>query len=1616
MQPYGERSNVGNDDDSLVNEIPPAQPTFSSDLNYFQNDTIKTTTSLVLNSNFTNTLYLRGKNISNYITGTPTTINCLVVNFPASVDNKLLVFALSPKSIINLSNNTREYYYQISTADKSYNQTHCQTAGMLNQLDTTFPTATVAYSLADLCPNCSTEQYLYSSSLDSKSTAGSSITAFSISYLGITLVAKPYTSNNDENVSCKTDPECISRDYNCCSYGQCVNDGALKNGVDQTSSDYLQSQADIASNPLAFKNYPEFYHICATAALPTPAPTPSISAEVSEQIRFNELKEIYQCTTLLDGEMSLCTTTYPSIGTSLSGTYTTLADDRSFSSIYTGTNGTTLGGVSLYKVEFAGKTLYANKALTEANAFTIAGSNDNLSDSTRLIFNNYPWPSSASNSDLKITYMVDGSCKKTSTTSALCEKRYLQGQNKGKVSDHYPVTNSFKIPYYADTTRTIKVVVDGMAKESGLYWNLAVSGGSYSVAFIGPELKVFDSQEVVITYYVDLVTYPNLMLSKNIASAKLQQMCGCSVGGCWLEPYYDDNNSLANYLCTYPETTLSTTLDTTVYVNAKAVPHLYFDQSGVYQKTILANSTQEGNKFAYTNNDLLKPNNDGTYIGFNEIYGSISTNLNGARPAVAITVARNANYDIYVDSGTFSTCYYCGTDYYSNLAKIFPGNFTYRGGGYEPDGTTSNKSKASIYRADDLLYGRACFIPATMIPWAHQAIADTNAQSQRLHRLQAQHFLFANGYQRDWFGFDYGSLIGSFDGVRWFSIGNQRRIKATSNKLFLAINGYFGDLTATSDFKVRIVDGAINPLTESTITTDFDSDGASCQKYHLCENDSDCVTQLGWDYTCQNVSAVSSKWPIFDNNGQEVPGQEQFIRLLSLVGNGAGTNKRCVYRGRGTPCHADYSVTDSSQTFDNTDLVGMHGCSSNNYCQAFNDVTLKKLFNNKISRWGKSVAAKNAANQTTENTFGLGVKIIGRPYAYNGAEEVETDVISQFANNNFDSLCIPGRSPASWGLTLLQQNSYQPNSLYGGDQVSGVGMSLSGINAHSEYLSSCPTLNEYGNFYHLQRDNLNSSLAASELINLAASQSLPSNSLSIFESILNGQAALLSDFISEQVTRPQHQENRCLRAPGSPCFSDMECGPSSFISTQLASMVADDSSYVGILNKYEINFWKEALICGQSDSLEHTFSLKENRCCRETSKILTIPTYFADSDLFAKESVPGVDTGLSSAKRYSGNSVIYNEVQSGTLPTLEAAYPDQCSASSGCMPTSTIQNQYAAFSAMASKMCCTGHWVRNFHDSNGGGHKWHHSKAQKIDLEAFRCLNWLECVDPANQCPTQFSCAHASSGDDGDCLINVTDNTSAEVMFDWLNRLELAGIPQIPVRKTLAADDDLMCKVDPNNQETAGTTYIPETARNTTAEYRADTIRYYSAADTNNFSSNIKMIFSPDKISCCVPAGETVKASDSADRCCTGFKTSDNRCALEDYTNVSLYFNRYVSSAANGLSDALFDPETGFFKSAINAPSTALIQLACYNNVCASGKLAQGITLSNLKIPGLAEGAVSNKKKRYLDGHDDASNNYNGLADLYDIGLRWSNDLYCIPADLESDSDNNVKIYDCSNY
>ena len=58
-------------------------------------------------------------------------------------------------------------------------------------------------------------------------------------------------------------------------------------------------------------------------------------------------------------------------------------------------------------------------------------------------------------------------------------------------------------------------------------------------------------------------------------------------------------------------------------------------------------------------------------------------------------------------------------------------------------------------------------------------------------------------------------------------------------------------------------------------------------------------------------------------------------------------------------------------------------------------------------------------------------------------------------------------------------------------------------------------------------------------------------------------------------------------------------------------------------------------------------------------------------------------------------------------------------------------------------------------------------------------------------------------------------------------------------------------------------------------------------------------------------------------------------------------FNRYISSALKSLPDGYFDEYTGFVKS-----PDVVIQLACQFQACASNKVAKGIALSNLKVPG----------------------------------------------------------------
>src|SRR5690606_15889657 len=122
-----------------------------------------------------------------------------------------------------------------------------------------------------------------------------------------------------------------------------------------------------------------------------------------------------------------------------------------------------------------------------------------------------------------------------------------------------------------------------------------------------------------------------------------------------------------------------------------------------------------------------------------------------------------------------------------------------------------------------------------------------------------------------------------------------------TNRLFLAINAYFGDVTIDSPFKLVVSESASIINSGSDVTHDLMSDGAECQQAHLCKTDLDCFTQLGPEYACQNVAELRTNWPMFDSLGNETAGSNN-ITLLSLLGGSNGQAKRCVYRGRGALC------------------------------------------------------------------------------------------------------------------------------------------------------------------------------------------------------------------------------------------------------------------------------------------------------------------------------------------------------------------------------------------------------------------------------------------------------------------------------------------------------------------------------------------------------------------------------------------------------------------------------------------------------------------------------------------------------------------------------------------
>ena len=1601
-----------------------------SETNYLQGRT-KSFTTFILSVD-AHGISLRGKEIDSYIrNGRKKDVHCLVSRYPESLDHRIFVMTAEPHSLVDKKNDTREYYYLLYPGVKDENTTHCSDGRLTRELLLRYPGETISYVNREVCPSCPSS-FLEGEPLILFTALGDVVEKRHIrtGYLTIRL---DFTLVDSSSIfSCQDTGECKAKEYDCCLNGVCVKNGSLKYGAEILPG-LAGALDDVDENPARLSDYPQFFNIC---GINVPAEhlrrIPITRTDREARERFKALEEIYNCLTPKEGVSSVCTIKYPDATNSSGILFETRPDDRSFSSVYSGSS--SFPDHSIVEIIHDGQILYGDGI--HHSDVTISGDNDDLIGSTEVTLSSSR--RFIHDDTLKIRYKVDGSCRPSRVDVAACSISYVQGQNEGKVDDHSSGDlKSFTLPFYVDTSKVIKVLVNEIDKFKNVHWELNETTPPH-IAFKN-QTELFLGDKVEISFFVDLTRHP-VMDSLNVVLEELEEWCNCGTGPCSLRPVERDGE-IVDYACKYSSESKEIPHYQEIQMSSKTIPVRFYDENGRYHKSIdYETPDQEGRSFEYVEGDLLKPNNALTndlndYVGFHEIYGSLSPRPGNPLPAKEVAVKKGLVYDIYVDTGGgISTCYYCGTDYFSRFARLFPDSFHV--GGYLPDEEQSNPFEAEPYRVHDLIFGKACFVPATMIPWTHEK--DENRQRQRMLRMKAQHFLFANGYQRDWYGFDYGALIGSFDGVSWFSIGNFRRVRALGNKLFLAINGWFGDLSEDIPFIVKVSEASF--LVSDLPEQDYQTNGAECQQHHLCETDDDCASNLGWEYFCESVNNIKSKWPRFDENGNEIPGEERRDRLVGILKYGFGrtTVKRCVYRGKGAPCHLAYPVPRNNSYAD-VSSNGLNICSMNNYCQ---DLSGTGEFNDRIRRFARSVANQNVifGDGDDGDLFGLSSPIIGRPYDYNGTKDMDSDVESNLVGNLVDGLCLPGRNPNETSFVL--QNASSPGNSDFGDPVNSIGMTLTGDTASARYVSSCSIFDAEGDYFHKNNPQvvLND---RNTIVSLAGVQAISTNALEIFETLIED-PSFVQDFSRSVIEDVSLQENRCLRAAASTCHTDMDCAPSRYHSDKLQILDPEDVDGSGNLlyngrgavNKYDLYYWKEFLVCKEQD-VEKEIEDSRKVCCREGGRELTIGTspYFNPPVSFISEAfLPGIDVDMNNLQRNHRMGVVYKKIRESSLEFPPLRYARTRSLGTAATPLSdvaSLNNQFGTLNEIGNKTCCTGNWIRQFHKNNGGGHSWHPLRMQNFRQDSFRCLNWIPCS--GSTCGDDlgfgrgFHCEHTTDPEDADCLIRTPLFGESESLFEQLGRMELLGIPQIAVlanTDTVGTTGNLQasqlhCRVNPATQD--ATVRQDENGNSLSASATIITIpglmrdpdegwveymtlssgsvpyhpHYYASTDLDNFMSSdhggdIKLVFSEDKFSCCAPAGTRMNPGDDQNLCCTGFiNPRNNLCQLPGYTNVSIYTNRYVSSEAGDVKDIHVNPETGYITN-----KGVLEDLACEKNICDSGVMAYGTLLARLPVPGHENSRY--RVSRYLDGYEQDSEG-RVLGQIWRAGARWNHHLYCIP-------------------
>ena len=1632
--PSVNQGSVNNSGTSTTTNTNYSEPTFPLNGIFVQEGANRSLSTFSLPFDFGDSFLIRGKALSQFLRTVPNTTKfCLVGKYTyVPSKDRFLILAAKPKSYTDLAAKTTEFYLQVEPSNDTANQNDCLNYNLTNTLFTNASNPTAHFSLTQLCSNCTTA--VTSGGLKLYFYNGETVPVIATDSLVLTISGATSTSTN----TCSDSTACQARGYDCCLESQCVSDGAVRPGA-MSLAGFTAAQEDVRLNPDRFTVYPQFYFVC----LARPDGTGSSSGSTTDpeyeaSVRILELTQLYNCLNPVDGEFSYCSLKFTQANKLMPGTFSASSagfnDDINFSNL---NPALAVGDKvnNIVKIIYGGQVFYEQgaTALASANGSFVSGSaNDNITSSQSVQLS-LTLPTNAKDANLYLTYKIDGTCEKISTTIAKCSKTYIQGHSDTNSTYWHDNSKTYFLPDYADTSSTSSLIVKVagiVVPEDTSTWTKA---GSPNRIVFSSSYNIYQNQTIEITYFITNNASEVIKL-KTAAQAQVNSICTCASGvKCNLKALKDAGGNVTNYECTYPSSTSTEPpANQTVYVSAKSIPHRYFDANGVsYDEDYGTALDQELTAFAYTNNDVLKPNNVNQYVGFNEIYGSFAkTGTYIAKPAKKVSVKKDKLYDIVVNSGSFSSCVTCGTDYYSTLQKIFPSSFSGQGGGYSPDKYASQReNSSSLYRGDDLAFGRACFVPATMIPWTHASAA--NVRDQRRNRLMAQHFLFANGYNRDWFGYDYGSLIGSFDGVTWFSIGNQRRIKATSNKLYLAVNSYFGDLNVDNNFNVAVME--TTAFSSEIPDHDTETDGAQCQKSHFCSNDNDCFRQLGYDYSCQNVSTLTTTWPQFDSNGSEVTGSST-RSLLSLVNGANGQSKRCVYRGRGAPCHQDIHPTplETAITFNNSALPGTLMCSSNNSCVP---LTTTNRFNDRIARFANTPIAQNSASAapTVTDTVGLGARVIMRPFNYYGTSSVPAGVNSNLIATNVKAICVPGKDIASATDNLDLSQKHPSNRTNTSDKIWGVGPVLSS-NMSPRNMNACPATDAAGTTLATFDLPL-----GSPLLNMfTIAQNLSSNLLNLTP--LKNQK-VYSSTNGSQVTTLGYQNNTCLRAAGASCFSDLECAPSYFIATKAKAAAADLRTIIG-MNDAEVAFWQEDLTCGNPDFkrvndnlLNPEFDVKKNKCCREFGKTMTVYTEmmsgsthkWCDAVTASNPTgafVAGTFQDINSTSRYSRTNQVFDKMTCNPSdPELGASKSFALSIKAPDTTTRLTQilTQFKTLDTLNQRTCCTNHWVRSFSADNGGGHTFGPTKLQNIDKTMFKHVSWLKDdktsigFDP----DTDFEC-EKDNYPNVSCEIKSLTQAEEDLYLSWAASLELVGIPQAAVK----TNDSVFMLVDDTQSDIAslkmpliemppsGSSVSRPIMKSVYSEGEdfkdASTGKlFYSAASydklnmTGSSKNNMKKVFSENEFNCCIPAGQEIPTSVTPQQCCTGSINNlgaQPRCCLADYTDITLYLNRYVSSEGRGLPDSAYDAQTGYIKD-----PGMVRQIANAKNLCCSGTLMTGVAISNMSIPimsGRYLPGVNVRRLNYSTTITDTNADNGSIGLIFDKGVRWNNHVYCVPAGM----------------